>query len=282
MRIRLSGRGRDVRVERIDIPVGQRRMPALVISPQARRSSTAGMFWLHGGGYATGMKEMAFMSCAIDAVERCGAVVVTPDYRLSLLAPYPAALHDSYASLLFLRRHADSLGINPSQIMVGGESAGGGLAASLCMLARDRGEVSIAYQMPLYPMIDNLDTETSADNHAKVWNTRRNHEAWRLYLRSDAASSKVSPYAAAARQTDYRSLPPAYTFVGTEEPFYAETLTFIENLKLAGVKATVDVYEGMYHAFDMMDPRHPSSVLARERFCDELKQAMETYFAPQP
>ena len=184
------------------------------------------MLWVHGGGFATGMKEMVFMSRAVDLVERFGAVVVAPGYRLSWQAPYPAALHDCYATLLWMRDHAARLGVNPAQLMVGGESAGGGIAASLAMLARDRGQVRVAYQMPLYPMIDNLDTWSSVDNHAKIWNTRRNHQAWHLYLREDAHSASVSPYAAPARQTDHAGLPPAYTFVGTAEPFYAETLAY--------------------------------------------------------
>ena len=121
------------------------------------------------------------------------------------MAPYPAAIEDCYTALLYLKNHTSQLGVNPSQIMVGGESAGGGLTASLCMMARDKGEVNVAYQMPLYPMIDNFDTETSRNNHAKVWNTRRNHIGWKLYLRSDAQND-VSPYAAAARQTDYHGL----------------------------------------------------------------------------
>ena len=121
--------------------------------------------------------------------------------------------------------------------MVGGESAGGGMCAALCMKARDTGDVNIAYQMPLYPMIDNHDTDSSKDNHSKVWNTRRNHQAWAMYLRN-TDKTNVPPYAAPSRQTDYSNLPPAYTFVGTAEPFYCETLTFIENLKNAGVEAS--------------------------------------------
>ena len=98
------------------------------------------------------------------------------------------------------------------------------------MMARDKGTVKVAYQMPLYPMLDNLDTESSKNNHGRVWNTRKNHLAWRFYLRG-RAKTDVSPYASPARQTDYRDLPPAYTFVGTGEPFLAETKTYIENLK---------------------------------------------------
>ena len=105
--------------------------------------------------------------------------------------------------------------------------------------------------MPLYPMISNLDTETSRDNHGRVWNTRRNHFGWRLYLREHAKEA-VSPYAAPANQTDYRDLPPCYTFVGDGEPFYAETLAYVAHLRAAGVEAEADVYPTDIHAFDML------------------------------
>ena len=161
-------------------------IPALVLQPKVRRRNAPGILWLHGGGYIAGMKEMVHMSRAVDLVKKYGAVVVSPGYRLALTAPYPAAVNDCYDALLYLKKHAKVFGVNPDQIMVGGESAGGGLGAALCMMARDKGEVHIAYQMPLYPMLDNLDTESSADNHGRIWNTRKNHLAWKLYLRQDA------------------------------------------------------------------------------------------------
>ena len=220
------------------------------------------------------------MGRAADLVREHSAVVVAPGYHLSLFHPYPTALNDCYAALLYIRDHAAKLGIRPDQIMVGGESAGGGLTAAIAMLARDRGEVQVAFQMPLYPMIDNFDTDSSRDNHAKVWNTKRNHQAWAVYLRKDARK-EVSPYAAPARQTDYTGLPPAYTFVCTAEPFYCETLQFIDSLKAAGVEARVDVYDGMYHAFDMKEPDHPVSREAIRRFNEMFAYAKEHYFAPQ-
>ncbi len=253
-------------------------LSALVLSPKTPHKAAPGILWLHGGGYLSGMKEMVYSSRAVDLVKRFGAVVIAPGYRLSIPAPYPAAMEDCYDALLYLKKHAEELSINRNQLMVGGESAGGGLCASLCMMARDRKEVNISYQMPLYPMIDNFDTESSADNHGKVWNTRKNHLAWRLYLRKNARKT-VSPYAAAARQTDYSGLPPAYTFVGDGEPFYCETCTFIDNLRKAGVEARMDVYHSDMHAFDMMRPDDPLSRRAAERFCAEFVYAAEHYFA---
>ncbi len=245
---------------------------------EERAKRPPGVLWIHGGGYITGLKEMVYMSRAIDLVKRFGAVVVAPDYRLALQAPYPAALKDCYRALLYMKAHADELGINPDQIMVGGESAGGGLCLALCMLARDKGTVRIAFQMPLYPMMDNLDTESSRDNHGKVWNTRRNHLGWRLYLRG-RAKQRVSPYAAPARQTDWSGLPPAYTFVGDGEPFYAETLEMVRRLQEAGVEASVDVYHSDMHAFDMLRPDLPESRKAIEKFNEAFAGAVEKYFS---
>lgn len=270
-------------VERKRIPSTGRDIKILILRPKRNakpKEQTPGILWIHGGGYATGMAEMVYMSRALNLVKTYGAVVIAPAYRLSVEAPYPAALKDCYAALTYLKEHAEELGVNDCQLMVGGESAGGGLTAALCMYARDKGEVNIAYQMPLYPMIDCFDTESSKDNHAPVWNTKRNHSAWKLYLKG-CEGKEISPYASPARQTDYTNLPPAYTFVGDIEPFYCETLTYIENLRKAGVEANVDVYPGCFHAFDMMTPFRKVSKRAADAFEKEYVYATEHYFAKQ-
>lgn len=220
--------------KKVKININGHRIPMLVLHPKHRKENAPGVLWLHGGGYMIGMKEMVHMGRAENLVLKFGAVVIVPGYRLSFQKPYPTAINECYAALLWVKEHGDELGINPDQIMVGGESAGGGLTAALCMMARDKGEINIAYQMPLYPMIDNFDTATSRDNHNKIWNTRLNHLGWKLYLRKNVHDD-VSPYAAPARQTDFSNLPTAYTFCCTDEPFYAETVTFVENLKVTGI-----------------------------------------------
>lgn len=235
-------------VKKIKIPSTGRDIKVLIVKPKKNaktKEKTPGIVWLHGGGYATGMPEMIYFTRAISLVKKYGAVLVVPAYRLSTEAPYPAALEDSYAALKYLKNHAAELGVNSSQIMVGGESAGGGLAAALCMYARDKKEVNIAFQMPLYPMLDNLDTDSSRDNHTPIWNTKRNHKAWKMYL-GELYEKDVPNYASPSRETDYSNLPPAYTFVGDIEPFYCETLTYIENLKKAGIQAKVDVYKDWF------------------------------------
>ena len=258
------------------IPSGNYRMRLLILKPTVSkqpREKTPGILWIHGGGYAVGMAGMVFMSRAKRLVTEYGAVVISPEYRLAGKTPYPAALEDCYAALLYLKEHAEVLGCADDQIMVGGESAGGGLTAALCMLARDRGEVNIAFQMPLYPMLDHRDTDSSRDNHGISWNTKRNHAAWKLYLRD--IEDKIPAYASPARQTDYSNLPPAYTFVGDREPFYCETLTYIENLKKAGVPAHVDVYPTGFHAFDMLLPFRRISRQAITEFEKQYLYAVE-------
>ena len=267
--------------EMITVRAGKRQVKALVVKPRDYKGGAACVLWMHGGGYTTGMKEMVYMTRAIDLVKKFGVIVVSPGYRLTWQAPYPAALKDCYATLLYIKKHAKELGIRDDQIMIGGESAGGGLCAALCMLARDKKSVNIAYQMPLYPMLDNFDTGSSRDNHNKVWNTRRNHMAWKFYLGKNVKDAAVPPYAAPARQTDYSNLPPCYTFVCTDEPFYDEVLTFVRKLKEAGVDAEVDVIEGMYHAFDLYEPDSPATKKAVESFLEHFGYALRNYHAPQ-
>ena len=270
------------RTEKLWIPAGDRKMKLLVLRPAEKKASASrtGVLWLHGGGYVTGMPEMVHFTRARDLVSRYGAVVFSPSYRLAGKAPYPAALEDCHAALRYMKEHAEKLGIRSDQLMVGGESAGGGLAAALCMYEKDIGGVKIAFQMPLYPMIDDRDTETSGDNHAPVWNTRRNHKAWKKYL-GGLAGHPVPCYAAPARRKAYAGLPPAYTFVSTAEPFYAETAAYMKNLQEAGVRAEMDVYPGLFHAFDMLLPFLKISRIAAKNFGRQFVRARKHFFAAQ-
>ena len=242
------------------------RVPTLILRPATRPSIPVSILWIHGGGYILGMKEMVYMTRGVDLVKKYGVTVYSPGYRLAWQKPYPAAVDDCYRVLEYMSKQAETL-------MVGGESAGGGLAVAVCMMARDRG-IKVAYQMPLYPMISNIDTESSKDNHGKVWNTRRNHIGWGLYLRKDA-KKQVSPYAAPAWQTDYSNLPPCYTFVGDGEPFFCETVEYVEKLKNAGVEAEVDVYHTDVHAFDIFSEKSYSDE-AKMKFYQRFEKTLES------
>ncbi len=268
--------------EKRTVDAGDHSVRLLILRPLVRSETPVpGVLWIHGGGYQSGSAKDVFVTRALSLVVKFGAVLAAPDYRLSRKHPYPAALQDCWASLLYLKEHAEELGVRPDQIMVGGESAGGGMAAALCILARDRGGVNIAFQMPLYPMLDDRDTPSSADNHAPNWNTRRNRRAWKRYLRDAYGTDLVPCYAAPARCEDLRGLPPCYTFVGDIEPFYFETVDYVRRLREAGVRAEVDVYPDWFHAYDLF---FPASRVVREavsRFESQVGYAMEHDFAPQ-
>ena len=268
--------------EKRKIPVGDHIIRLLILRPlEKNEKPVPGVLWVHGGGYQSGSAKDIFVTRALSLVVKFGAVLVAPDYRLSKRHPYPAALQDCWAALLYLKDHAEELGVRTDQIMVGGESAGGGMAAALCMLARDRGEVSIAFQMPLYPMLDDRDTPSSADNHAPNWNSRRNRKAWKRYLRDAYGTDLVSYYAAPARCEDYHGLPPCYTFVGDIEPFYCETVDYVRHLQEAGIRAEVDVYPDWFHAYDLFFPAKKSVREAIARFESQVQYAIEHDFSPQ-
>lgn len=248
-------------------------VPVLIVRPAKIPPRPVAVLWIHGGGYFLGMKEMVYMGRAMDLVKRYGVTVFSPGYTLAFRRPYPAAVNDCFAVLRYMDEHREELGV--SRIMAGGESAGGGLCAAVCMMARDSG-IHVSYQMPLYPMLSNTDTDSSRDNHGKVWNTRRNHLGWKLYLRG-SSGMEVSPYASPARQTDFRGLPPCFTFVGDGEPFYRETLDYVRALNDAGVEAHADVYHTDMHAFDMLRPEDGLSRQAVRAFEEHFEYALEHY-----
>lgn len=253
-----------------------------VYSPLERREKVPGILWIHGGGYCIGIPEQdeGFIR---RFVRWHNCVVVAPDYCLATKAPYPAALEDCYAALLWLKANAARYGINPSQLMVGGDSAGGGLTAALTIYARDKGEVSLAFQMPLYPMLDDrMLTKSSRNNDAPVWNTSSNESAWRLYLRELYQAPDIPAYAAPGRLTDFAGLPPAATYIGTLDPFHDETVAYMEGLKAAGIPAEYREFEGCYHAFDMLAPKSAPAKEAAAFLNERFEYAMQHCFSDQP
>lgn len=250
----------------------------LICYPKNDDINNTGILFLHGGGYALGLPEQE-LGYVRNILNNTNSVVVLPDYTLSLDKPYPYALYDAYETLLWMENNALSLKINKNQLFVMGESAGGGLTASLSLYARDKGEVNIAFQMPLYPMIDSrMNSMSMKDNNAPVWDYKANKLAWRLYL-GPLYNKDIPTYASVSLETDYKNLPPTYTFVGDIEPFYDETITYINKLKEAGVNAKVDVYNGCFHAFDFFGRKTKIGKEATNKWINELKYATLNYFA---
>ena len=243
-----------------------------------------GVLWIHGGGYVTGIPEMAYMGMPPHMVRERPCVVVCPDYRLAPEMPFPGGLEDCHLALGWLRAHADELGVRSDKLFVGGESAGGGLTAALCIYERDlmragKDGVRVACQMPLYPMLDDRPTSSSANNEAPVWDSRLNRLAWDRYLEG-MERERIVPYAVPARETDYADLPPAITFVGSLEPFLDETVAYVANLRSAGVPTDFREYRGCYHGFDMLGDSS-SGASAREFFVRRFSHACDAYEAPQ-
>ena len=228
------------------------------------------IYWIHGGGYGMGIPEYDF--CFMKeffAVSDC--VIVSPDYTLSYKKGYPKALEDCYEGILWAKENARSFGANPNAIIVGGDSAGGGLSMALCLLVRDKGGVNIAFNMPIYPMIDDRFTKTNKDNEAPIWNTKSNEISWKIYLGEENYQKEgLSYYAAPARCEDYSGLSPMFSYVGDIDPFLAETQTAFKKLDDAGIYNKLLVLNGCFHGFDMLCPNSDASKEARNFLKDNF------------
>ncbi len=228
-------------------------MPVLVYIPPTRSdgSLNGALLHIHGGGYVLGLAESNDPDNRLLARE-LGCVVVSVNYRLAPETAHPGPVEDCYAALVWLATHADELGVDPARIGVKGESAGGGLAAGLALLARDRGGPALAFQHLVYPMIDDR-TAVTDDPHPYageyVWTPASNRFGWASLLGVEPGGPDVSPYAAAARATDLTGLPPAFLAMGALDLFLDEDLDYARRLTRAGVPVELHVYAGAFHGF---------------------------------
>ena len=178
-------------------------------------------------------------------------------------------LDDSHAGLAWFAGAADALSIDRGRIAIGGDSAGGGLAAGLVLLARDRGEVDVYFQMLVYPMLD--DRNRTASSHTilepLVWNRTANLAGWDAYLAGQNGAEDVSAYAAPARATDLAGLPPAYISVGTLDLFLDEDIAYAQALSEAQAPVELHVYPGAFHGSPRLVPEAP---ISKRWVADEL------------
>lgn len=240
--------------------------------------NSPGIIYFHGGGFVLNYPENSHseIKTILNSID---CVVVAPDYRRSLDAPYPAAVNDCYSTLLWMRDNSDRLGFRSDQIFVMGKSAGGGLAVSMCLLARDLNEVSIAYQFPISPMLDDrMQTSSMKDNDAPIWNEPQNRFAWSLYLKG---LKEIPIYASPSRCNDYSSLPPASSYVGSLDPFYDETIQYFKDLSKFNVENKLKIFENVYHGFVNVNPLASKTIEAKEFIKSELIRAKDTYFKKQ-
>lgn len=281
MRGKWRGKNTQIEPRYITREDGSRMRILICTSKKGTNSDATGLMWIHGGGYAVGYPEQNYIK--VDRFVKDGnTVAVLPDYTLTTEKPYPAALEDCYLALKWMKDHAEELNINPAQLFVGGDSAGGALTAAVSLYARDKKEVSVAFQMPLYPMLDDTMTTASAQNNdAPVWNSRFNQTAWKMLLKGLEKGEPIPEYAAPTRAKDLSGLPPACTFVGSLEPLRDETIAYVRKLKQQGVDVYLKVYEGCFHAFDTNC--YPTKVAkdARDYLMKMYRYAQKHYFAEQ-
>ncbi len=227
------------------------------------------LLWIHGGGYVIGDAAQDDVLCR-RFVRELGATVASVNYRLAPENPYPAPLEDCYSALRWL---AALPAVDPARVAIGGASAGGGLAAALAQLAHDRGEIPLAAQLLVYPMLDDRTVaRTDLDNPGhRLWNQASNRLGWQAYL--GGADPDV---AVPARRADLAGLAPAWIGVGTLDLFHDEDLAYAQRLRAAGVPCEVMVVDGAFHGFDGIAPKADVSLSFFNSQCALLRTA----FAP--
>ena len=233
------------------------RIPGRDVSLRVHRNRQAdglrpAIFWMHGGGLVLGTNDIddPRFDTWCPALDCVG---ISVDYSLAPEAQYPVPLEDCYAGLSWVFENAAALGVDPTRIGIGGSSAGGGLAAALALMARDRGALHIAFQALIYPMLDDRGITPSSQWPDPVWPPSANAFGWRSYL-GELEGDDVPAYAAAARATDLDGLPPAYICVGGLDVFVDEDVDYATRLRQAGVAVDLHVYAGAPHGYDSLMP----------------------------
>jgi acetyl esterase/lipase len=220
------------------------------------------IYHIHGGGMVSGDSRVGIKRL-LGWIFEFDIVVVSVDYRLAPENPYPVPVEDCYAGLLWTARNAAALGVDESYIVVAGGSAGGGLAAAMALLARDRRGPNLIAQMLMCPMLDDRACTSSSKFAGIPWDSATNDTAWRALLGAAKGGADVSPYAAPARAKDLAGLPPAYLDVGSAEVFRDETIMYASRLMSAGVPTELHVWAGGTHGFDLAAPAAEVSRAAR-------------------
>ena len=230
------------------------------------------VLWLHGGGFLMGSPKQDDALCRSIADE-LGAVVVAPVYRLSPQHAFPAALDDAYAALTWLAKRDD---VDASRIAVAGASAGGGLAAQIALHAREKGEIRLAAQILVYPMLDDRTVlRTDLDESAfRLWDNRSNRVGWSSYLGHEAGAAEADPIAVPARNENLGGLPTTWIGVGALDLFCDEDMAYAERLRAAGVECETIVVDGVFHGFDGIVADSAATKQFRESMLGVMKKAL--------
>ncbi|MFC0598407.1 alpha/beta hydrolase [Streptomyces palmae] len=240
------------------------------------------LYYMHGGGMVVGNAWCVLPELLRECALALELAVVSVEYRLAPRTRYPGPLEDCYAGLVWVAGHAAELGIDADRILIGGKSAGGGLAAALALLTRDRGGPAPIGQLLLCPMLDDRNDTFSSHQMAGVdtWDRTSNATGWQALLGDRYGTADLPAYAAPARATDLSGLPPAYIEVGSVETFRDEDVAYANALWQAGGQAELHVWPGACHGFDSFAPQAALSQDAREARTRWLRRVLARPAAP--
>ncbi|WP_017586620.1 alpha/beta hydrolase [Nocardiopsis ganjiahuensis] len=251
-------------------------VPLTVWRTERTTAATGVLYWIHGGGMVAGTHRGWEIPTLLEYARELDLVLVSVDYRLAPEHPHPAPVEDCYAGLEWSVGHAAEIGADPARLVVGGLSAGGGLAAATCLLARDRGGPQALGQLLLCPMLDDRNDSVSSHQMAGVgvWDRVSNATGWGALLGDRAGGPDVSPYAAPARAEDLSGLPPAFLDVGSAETFRDEVVDYASRIWKAGGNAELHVWPGGFHSFDGFAPDAVLSRSARQQRLPWLRRIL--------
>lgn len=258
---------------------GSHDIPLVIYKPKTIGRSLPIMLYMHGGGYVSGSPEMSPGLENLIAERPC--IIVAPKYRRALKASYPAALDDCYDTLLWIKEYGQEIGGINDNIMIVGNSAGGGLAAAITLKNRDKKDIKVAFQMPLYPMIDcRINTESALMCEGiPIWNTKSSEICWGHYLKDLRDKKEEIPaYASPALNTDYSDFPPTISFVGDLEPFRDEVINYMEALKKAQIPTKFKLFPKAFHGFEAVVPEAKISKEAQQFLIDAYVEYYDRFY----
>lgn len=247
----------DVHTLHVPRPAGTPDVPLLICRPAGVSAPVGCLYFMHGGGMFFGSNRANGLPGILNHAQALLIAVVSVDYRLAPETSHPGPVEDCYAGLCWTAAHAAELGVDPARILVGGVSAGGGLAAATALLARDRGGPALLGQLLVCPMLDDRNATPSSRQMAGVgiWDRAANELGWTALLGDARGGPDVSPYAAPARAADLSGLPPAFIDVGSAETYRDEDVAYASRIWQAGGSAELHVWPGGFHGFAAAAPR---------------------------
>ena len=240
-------------------------------------SSGAAVLWIHGGGMIVGAASQDDARC-YEITRRLDAVVVSAEYRLAPEHPFPAPLDDCFAAWTWLHDSAEARGIDPTRVAIGGQSAGGGLAAALVQRIHDMDGVQPTAQWLFCPMLDDRTAakhELDATKHI-LWSNKSNRAGWSAYLGVEPGAATTPDYTVPARRADLSGLPPAWIGTGDIELFYDENRVYAAALEAAGVECVLDVVPGAPHGFETV----ASGTRIAQAYLDRSFEWLQTQLIP--